>query len=470
MTQSQFAAMLQDLHVSLPSMPQPTAAPLDAKRQFEAGMLFEQYDVDKSGRISQDAFQRIYQDLLEAKPSSKSHSMATPGREIDSWPPYTAAMFPHSSVPDTRPPQQTSATATATIKPSSSEARPLFSSATHDSTNSDDDDYIQHHTYKSPLPYLSALPVEYGDSATALLRRDFLHLQTLLEATLAPRIESEVHVLEQVHRAKVELDSRAKKIEDATRAEAESIIKQLQSAKGSLHAKLEELANTHRKVLEKMGQFQYLAAGPRPRDALRMDPYGLTQYSSAMAVGLPSPAEASGAEDPALAVFRRQRMRAQAAFRDQERFPHPVIMRDFVNLFKEFQAAAQKLVDAPYVGLTYKPDDEEGSTPVDKIKKLANEPLPKEIDRLRSMATEAAKLKEQVQLKDQMIFTLVQERESFEQQKQEFLAEVDELSDVSTKEIRAWAQLHEQSTRELQEKIALLQEQNRNLQEQLRSR
>mmetsp|Transcript_21108 Transcript_21108/g.41417 ORF Transcript_21108/g.41417 Transcript_21108/m.41417 type:complete len:116 (-) Transcript_21108:142-489(-) len=105
-----------------------------------------------------------------------------------------------------------------------------------------------------------------------------------------------------------------------------------------------------------------------------------------------------------------------------------------------------------------------------KLKKLANEPLPKEIDRLRSMATEAAKLKEQVQLKDQMIFTLVQERESFEQQKQEFLAEVDELSDVSTKEIRAWAQLHEQSTRELQEKIALLQEQNRNLQEQLRSR
>ncbi|GBG28560.1 Adenine phosphoribosyltransferase [Hondaea fermentalgiana] len=406
MTQDQFAAMLRDLRVSLPAVQpsRPVTAPLDPQAQFEAGMLFEQYDADKSGRISKEAFQRIFHDHLARNGMTE----------------HLAENYGAPSLPRARTVRFADGTSYA------SDSKPVSRPPSASSMPS------------SPLPQLSALPAEYGDSATALLRRDFLHLQTLLEATLAPRIEAEVHMLEQIHLAKREIRQRASKIEAATRAEAESMIERLNEKAETRCGELERVANKHRKVLEKVSQFQYLAAGPRPRDALRMDPFASSHYSSAMSIGLAGPAELDSSEDPSLASFRRQRERAQASFRDQERFPHPVVMRDFVNLFQEFQNAAQKIIDAPYADVagvaTHRAegaasdDTSAERDSLEHVRRILDDKasLPNEMADKKLMAEETAKLRDQLRLKDQMIFTLVQEREGFEQQKLEFLKELSE--------------------------------------------
>jgi len=440
-SQEQFGNMLQDLKVTVPSTVEQTTKKLSAERQFEAGMLFEKYDVHKNGRLDKEAFQKVYDEMIQRLFSHQGFSV---GKGY------------HLSLPEV-------GTQTTEAIPSAPRAGTVAPGARFPDP--------PRFFYESPLPQLGALPVEYGDTASELLRRDFLHLQGLLEATLAPRIEVEVNMLEEVETTKQSILKRAKEIEDATRAEIDATLKRLNKQVEERCEHAERIASKHKKILEKISRFQYLAAGPRPRDALRMEMTATAQFASSIHLDRPRREGLDDPGDPTLFNFRRQRERAQAAFLEQERFPHPTVMRDFVNLFGEFQSAAEKLVDLPYVkaGISSvhggKPEHITTTETIEELKDLfaGSDPLPEELRSNREKALETDRIAEELKLKDQMIFTLVQEREDFERQKQAFLKQVENLSNTSAEEIRAWAKLHEDTTSQLNAKIASLQEENRRL-------
>jgi len=437
----QFSRLMNDLKVPIPSMPPCVESEEDAsRRRFNAGMLFEKFDAQKSGTISKDDFQRLYQELVQAQGTTQD----SPGRAPISSLPSTHDLPRH--VIDGQP--------SLDYLHKSYDMAPISIA------------------YASPLPHLSALPGHIEDTDTALLRRDFVHLQGLLEATLAPRIESEVSVLERVEQTKQEIRNHATKVREEAIAEVENFLSRLDQAVTTRCKRADDVGQVHRKMLEKISQFQFLAAGPRPRDALRMDALPSSHFtvSCPMKHTIEEKEVSAARGDASMLMFQQQRERAQKAFHEQERFPHPMVMRDFVNLFKDFEAAAQRLVDTPHNLLDRgQRQHATGRSTDDALKALlpddssSESPILNEFALQKKKAKQAERLETDLKLKDQMIYSLVKERESFEAQKREFLQQVEDLAKAAAGEIKSWADLHTSDVQDLNARIAALQEENRQL-------
>jgi hypothetical protein len=492
---AQFSSMMQELRVPLPSVPSAVKEEgLSERKRFDAGMLFEKYDKAKSGALSKEQFQQLYEELSKETVAAAAPSPAAPAASAPAAAPAPAPVAPTATAPAVATPVAAApAVAVASAAPAgagaasaalpaqpaqaaqpapTAGARPLAAAPGLEYAHASSSDPLMSAMpagaggyYSSPLPHLSMLPSEVDDAGSALLRRDFMHLQGLLEATLAPRIEAEVRVLEVAEKAKRDILRRCEGAEKEARAEVESVIKRLKAVADQKCAEADAEAQVHRKVLDRISQFQFLAAGPRPRDALRMDALPLSAAAFLAAGGSSEPP--GPGEDSGMAAFRRQRERAQRAFGEQARFPHPIVMRDFITLFKDFQLAAQKIVDLPYSqvdGRSAAPQQHDGElSAVERLRAIGAAQMPKELEANRKGAGEADRLRDELRLKDQMIFSLVQEREAFEREKRELMASVDDLARAAASEVRGWAEMHAEATKALQDKVAALQEQNRQL-------
>jgi hypothetical protein len=482
---AQFSSMMQDLRVPLPSVPSAAKEEgLSERKRFDAGMLFEKYDKAKAGALSKEQFQQLYEELSKQTVAAAAPSLTAPAPAAAPAPAFAPVAAPAPAAPATAAPAAATpavaAPAGAGAAPAPAQpaqpvpARPLAAAPGLEYAHASSSDPLMSAMpagaggyYSSPLPHLSMLPGEVDDAGSALLRRDFMHLQGLLEATLAPRIDAEVRVLEVAEKAKRDILRRCEGAEKEARAEVESVIKRLKVVAEQKCAEADAEAQVHRKVLDRISQFQFLAAGPRPRDALRMDALPLSAAAFLAAGGSSEPPGAG--EDSVMAAFRRQRERAQRAFGEQARFPHPIVMRDFITLFKDFQLAAQKIVDLPYSQVDGRmaaqqqhPHEGELSA-VERLRAIGTAQMPKELEANRKGAGEADRLRDELRLKDQMIFSLVQEREAFEREKRELMASVDDLARAAASEVRGWAEMHTEATKALQDKVAALQEQNRQL-------